>query len=169
MQRHARILLKADASSFGPACDDLTIATAVEVSRATVERLRRAFATGGLRAALYRKPSRARSRRKLDGFQEAQLASLKPVQYSKNKTRTRERLSKGQKVLPFTSEITGHTVAYGRHRIGGRAEPLRAFQGRSMGIGILDRLSSSKSSILLSNRQTDSDGVLVVRYDTYKR
>jgi hypothetical protein len=51
-QTHARILLKADGSEAGPACDDARIATAVEVSRPTVERVRRAFATRGLAAAL---------------------------------------------------------------------------------------------------------------------
>ena len=75
-QTHARILLKADCSAAGPACDDALIATAVEVSRPTVERVRRAFATRGLAAALYRKGWTGPSRRKLDGAQEAQLIAL---------------------------------------------------------------------------------------------
>ena len=75
-QTHARILLKADCSEQGPACDDTTIATAVEVSRPTVERVRRAFATRGLTAALYRKAWTGPPRRKLDGAQEAQLIAL---------------------------------------------------------------------------------------------
>jgi transposase len=76
IQRHARILLKADCSEGGPACDDATIATAVEVSRPTVERVRRACATGGLDLALHRKAWSGPSRRKLDGRQEAQLSAL---------------------------------------------------------------------------------------------
>ncbi len=44
IQRHARILLKADSSEGGPACNDDAIASAVEVSRPTIERVRRAFA-----------------------------------------------------------------------------------------------------------------------------
>ena len=75
-QTHARILLKADGSEAGPACDDTTIATAVEVSRPTVERVRRTFATRGLQAALHRKRWTGPSRRKLDGAQEAQLLAL---------------------------------------------------------------------------------------------
>jgi hypothetical protein len=75
-QAHARILLKADCNAAGPACDDATIATAVEVSRPTVERVRRAFATRGLAAALYRKVWTGPSRRKLDGAQEAPLIAL---------------------------------------------------------------------------------------------
>lgn len=76
LQRHARILLKADCSEGGPACDDATIADAVEVSRPTVERVRAAFAKRGLAAALQRKAWSGPSRRKLDGTQEARLASI---------------------------------------------------------------------------------------------
>lgn len=75
-QTHARILLKADCGEAGPGYDDATIAMAVEVSRPTVERVWRAFATRGLAAALYRKAWTGPSRRKLDGAQEAQLIAL---------------------------------------------------------------------------------------------
>jgi hypothetical protein len=50
-QRHARILLKADAGSEGPAWEDAAIAAAVEVSVPTVERIRRVFVTQGLEGA----------------------------------------------------------------------------------------------------------------------
>lgn len=76
VQIHARILLKADSGPGGPACDDATIVDAIEVSRPTVERVRKAFATRGLEAALHRKAWNGPSRRKLDGAQEAQLAAL---------------------------------------------------------------------------------------------
>ncbi|HEX5691108.1 MAG TPA: helix-turn-helix domain-containing protein, partial [Roseiflexaceae bacterium] len=75
-QRHARILLKADCSADGPACDDATIAEAVELSRPTVERVRAAFAKHGLAAALQRKAWSGAPRHKLDGAQEARLAAL---------------------------------------------------------------------------------------------
>lgn len=75
-QRHARILLKADCSEAGPAWTDEVIAQACEVSRPTVERVRRAFATKGLNAALYRKKWTGPSRRKLDGKGEAQLIAV---------------------------------------------------------------------------------------------
>ncbi len=74
---HARILLKADAAAGGPAWADERIAEAVEVSRATVERVRQRFVEHGLEAALVRKkqdrPSRARA---LDGRGEARLIAL---------------------------------------------------------------------------------------------
>jgi hypothetical protein len=74
---HARILLKADAAPGGPAWPDEGIAEAVEVSRATVERVRQRFVESGLESALGRKkqgrPSRERT---LDGRAEARLIAL---------------------------------------------------------------------------------------------
>ncbi len=76
VQRHARILLKADAGLDGPAWPDAAIATAVEVSISTVERVRRQFVTAGLEVALHRQPTTRPSQRKLDGDQEAHLVAL---------------------------------------------------------------------------------------------
>ena len=74
---HARILLKADQADGGPAWTDDRIAEAVEVSVATVERVRQRFVEDGLEAALARKkqdkPSRQRT---LDGRAEARLIAL---------------------------------------------------------------------------------------------
>jgi len=75
-QRRARILLKADTSPDGPAWTDTAIAAAVEVSLPTVERVRRLFVMGGVDLALERKPTTRPSQRKLDGAQEAILASI---------------------------------------------------------------------------------------------
>jgi hypothetical protein len=76
VQRHARILLKTDASADGPAWTDAAIAAAVEVGGSTVARVRREFVTAGLDAALRRKPTSRASQRKLDGAQEAHLAAI---------------------------------------------------------------------------------------------
>ena len=74
---HARILLKADAAEGGPAWPDRRIAEAIEVSDATIERVRQRFVEQGLEAALVRKkqvrPSRQRA---LDGRAEAKLIAL---------------------------------------------------------------------------------------------
>lgn len=68
---HARILLKADQG-----LTDEAIIEAVEVSRSTVERVRKRFVEEGLEAALDpRRPEKPRQR-KLDGRQEAQLIAL---------------------------------------------------------------------------------------------
>jgi hypothetical protein len=53
-QSHARILLKADAATGGPAWTDDRIAEAAEVNLRTVERVRQRFVEQGLDAALVR-------------------------------------------------------------------------------------------------------------------
>jgi transposase len=74
---HARVLLKADAAPGGPAWTDERIAEAVEVSRATVERVRQRFVEEGLEAALVRhKQQRLSRERVLDGRAEARLIAL---------------------------------------------------------------------------------------------
>jgi len=75
-QAHARILLKADAGADGPGWKDERIATALDVSVPTVERVRKRYATEGLAEAVQRRPLRAHKPRKLDGAQEAQLIAL---------------------------------------------------------------------------------------------
>jgi hypothetical protein len=74
---HARILLKADAADGGPAWPDHRIADALEVSTATVERVRQRFVEQGLDAALDRKQRERPPREiKLDGRAEARLIAL---------------------------------------------------------------------------------------------
>jgi transposase len=74
---HARILLKADQADGGPSWTDDRIAEAVDVSVATVERVRQRFVEQGLDAALARKKQDKPSRgRKLDGAGEARLIAL---------------------------------------------------------------------------------------------
>jgi transposase len=74
--RHARILLKADASTEGPSCSDAEIASACAVSLATIARIRKAFVEQGLSEALERKRPTGRQYRKRDGAQEAQLIAV---------------------------------------------------------------------------------------------
>jgi hypothetical protein len=73
---HARILLKADSSEGGPGWTDQYIAEAVEVSVATIERVRERFVEESLTAALHRHRSVTPRLRKLDGEQEAHLIAL---------------------------------------------------------------------------------------------
>ena len=75
---HARILLKADAADGGPAWPDDRIAEALEVSTATVERVRQRFVEQGLEAALDRKKQERppAGSVKLDGRAEARLIAL---------------------------------------------------------------------------------------------
>ena len=76
MLAHARILLKANQGEGGPGWTDQAIARALEVGLATVARVRQAYATAGLDAALTHKAPDREYARKLDGAQEARLVAL---------------------------------------------------------------------------------------------
>jgi hypothetical protein len=69
----ARILLKADTGREGPEWSDTKIAEAVEVSRPTVERLRKRAASDGVEAALTDRPRWENRSGKLSGEQEARF------------------------------------------------------------------------------------------------
>ena len=71
----ARILLKADCSSLGPAWSDQQISEALDLGVITVHRVRRSLVEGGLDGALVRRPVPRRPRM-LDGEQEAHLIAL---------------------------------------------------------------------------------------------
>jgi len=73
---HARILLKASQGEAGPGWSDAAIAAALEVSPATVARVRMRYVAAGLDAAVYRKAPRREYPRRLDGEQEARLVTL---------------------------------------------------------------------------------------------
>jgi hypothetical protein len=72
----ARILLKADAGPGGPSWDDGRISEALEVGRATAERVRKQFVEQGLEATLERKKPEREYERRLDGQGEARLIAL---------------------------------------------------------------------------------------------
>lgn len=73
---HARILLKADQGADGPGWTDQAIASAVEVGLATVARVRQAYATAGLAAALHQQRPAREYGRTFDGAREARLIAL---------------------------------------------------------------------------------------------
>lgn len=72
----ARVLLKADEGTRGPAWPDARIAEAFEISVSKIQRLRQRLVEEGLAAALVRHPSPQARPRKLDGAQEARLVTL---------------------------------------------------------------------------------------------
>jgi transposase len=75
-QTHGRILLKADTSAGGPGWPDEQICVALDVSRSTVERVRKRFVEHGMEALAPRRMTPRPSRRRLDGEQEARLLAL---------------------------------------------------------------------------------------------
>ena len=75
-QTHGRILLKADNGPEGPGWSDKQISEAVEVSVATVARVRKRFAQQGIHGLAKRPLVRRPARLRLDGEQEAHLLAL---------------------------------------------------------------------------------------------
>lgn len=73
---HARVLLKADTQQSGGSWSDVAISQALDISVATIERVRQRFVEHGLELALGRKPQQRRKPRRLDGEQEAHLIAM---------------------------------------------------------------------------------------------
>lgn len=108
---HARILLKADAAPGGPVWHDDTISEALEVGRATVERVRKQFVEEGLDAALERRPPRRQYRRKLDGEGEAHLVALACQEPPEGRSRWTLRLLADRMVaLEYVDQLSYQTV-----------------------------------------------------------
>jgi transposase len=108
---HARILLKADVAAGGPGWNDAAIVEALEVGRATVERVRKEFVEEGLQAALERRKPRRQYRRKLDGDGEAHLVALACQKPPEGRSRWTLRLLADRMVqLEYVDEISYQTV-----------------------------------------------------------
>jgi transposase len=108
---HARILLKADAPPGGPGWNDEAIAEALEVGRATVERVRKEFVEEGLAVALERRRPRRVYVRKLDGDGEAHLVALACQKPPEGRSRwTLQLLADRMVQLEYVAEISYQTV-----------------------------------------------------------
>jgi transposase len=108
---HARILLKADAAAGGPGWNDQAIAEALEVGRATVERVRKEFVEEGLEAALDHRKPRRQYRRRLDGDGEAHLVALVCQEPPEGRSRWTLRLLADRMVqLEYVDQISYQTV-----------------------------------------------------------
>ena len=73
---HARILLKADTNQADGGWTDEAISQALDISVATIERVRQRFVETSLEAALTRQGQQQRKPRRLDGEQEAHLIAI---------------------------------------------------------------------------------------------
>lgn len=106
----ARILLKADQGPAGSAWIDAAIVTALDVGRATVERVRRRLVEEGLVAALRPRP-RPRCPRKVFGEQEAHLVALACSAPPAGHARwTLRRLSERLVELEYIDSVSHETV-----------------------------------------------------------
>jgi transposase len=101
------VLLKA-----GDGETDREVAESVEVSVRTVERVRKLFATGGLDAALGRRPQPPRpAKRKLDGAGEAHLVALACSEPPQGRPEWTLRLLAGRAVeLKYAEAVSYETV-----------------------------------------------------------
>jgi transposase len=107
----ARILLKADERPGGPEWSDDQIAEGLEVGRATVERVRKAFVEEGLEAALERRKPRRQYLHALDGDGEAHLIALACGQAPEGRSRWTLRLLADRMVaLEYVEEVSKDTV-----------------------------------------------------------
>ena len=107
----ARVLLKADCSAWREAWTDEQIGEALDVGRATVERIRQRFVEGSFKTALSSRRLGRRYRRKLDGEAEAHLVALACTEPPAGRARWTVRLLTGRLVeLGVVEAVSRETV-----------------------------------------------------------
>lgn len=73
---HARILLKADIAQEGGRWIERQISESLDISHATIERVRQRFVEFGMEAALNRREQKKRRQKIIDGEKEAYLSAI---------------------------------------------------------------------------------------------
>lgn len=108
---HARILLQADEADGAPGRADQEIASALNLSTRTIERVRQRFVEEGLESALLPKPTKRAYSRALDGSQEAHLIALACSKAPDGKKRWTLRLLADRVVeLGYAAKVSHETV-----------------------------------------------------------
>lgn len=108
---HARILLKADRNQAGGEWTDEAISQALDVSVATIERVRRRFVETNLESALSRQVQQHRKPRRLDGEQEAHLIAITCSEAPEGQARWSLRLLAERMVeLEYVESVCHETV-----------------------------------------------------------
>jgi transposase len=108
---HARVLLQADEADGAPARTDQEIASTLNLSTRTVERVRQRFVEEGFEAALRPKPTKRIYARALDGAQEAHLIALACSKPPEGKKRWTLRLLAERVVeLGYAEAVSHETV-----------------------------------------------------------
>lgn len=108
---HARVLLQVDEADGAPARTDQEVASALDVSTRTVERVRQRFVDEGLDSALLPKPTKRVYARALDGAQEAHLIAPACSKPPDGKRRWTLRLLAGRVVeLGYAASVSHETV-----------------------------------------------------------
>ena len=108
---HARILLQTAQADGAPTLTDHEVASALDLSTRTVERVRRRFVEEGIESALLPKPTKRIYARALDGAQEAQLIALACSKAPDGKRRWTLRLLAERVVeLGYAESVSHETV-----------------------------------------------------------
>ena len=108
---HARILLKADRNQEGGEWTDEAISQALDVSVATIERVRQRFVETNLESALSRQVQQHRKPRRLDGEQEAHLIAITCSEAPEGQARWSLRLLAERMVeLEYVESVCHETV-----------------------------------------------------------
>jgi transposase len=108
---HARILLKADTKQEGGSWTDEAISQALDISVATIERVRQRFVATSLEAALTRQVQQQRKPRRLDGEQEAHLIAMTCSEVPEGYARWSLRLLAERMVeLEYVESVSHETV-----------------------------------------------------------
>jgi transposase len=110
---HARILLKADGANGQDSWTDEAISDALDISIATIERVRRRYVTQGLQLAVARQARTRERSRRLDGNQEAHLIALACNEPPVGHTRWTLRLLADRMVrLEYVEAVSHETVRH---------------------------------------------------------
>lgn len=108
---HARIMLLADTNRVERGWKDEAISQALNISVATIERVRQRLVEHGLEGALSRKTQNNRKRRCLDGSQEAHLIALTCSEPPKGQGHwTMRMLAQKMVELGYVEKISHETV-----------------------------------------------------------
>jgi transposase len=108
---HARILLKADTNQEGGSWTDEAISQGLDISVATIERVRQRFVETSLEAALSRHVQQQRKPRRLDGEQEAHLIAITCSEAPEGQARWSLRLLAERMVeLEYVESVSHETV-----------------------------------------------------------
>jgi len=108
---HARILLKADTNQEGGGWTDEDISQALDISVATIERVRQRLVETNLETALSRQEQQQRKPRRLDGEQEAHLIALTCGEAPEGQARWSLRLLADRMVeLDYVESVSPETV-----------------------------------------------------------
>lgn len=109
--KRAQILLKSDSSEGGPNWSYQAICEAFAVSQPTICEVRRAYAEGGLEAAINRKKPERVYEHRLDGEAEAHLVALVCGEPSEGHNRWTLRLLKDRMIkLSFVESVSHETI-----------------------------------------------------------